>query len=35
MSYNSVNKDIVLPSNMIMPTDLLDDTDTIKKHNDI
>ena len=35
MSYNSVNKDIVLPSNMVIPTDLLDDTDTIKKHHDI
>ena len=35
MSYNSVNKDIVLPLNMIIPTDLLDDTETIKKHNDI
>ena len=33
MSYNSVNKDIVLPSNMIIATDFLDDTDTIKKHN--
>ena len=34
MSYNSVNKDIVLPSNMIIPTDLLEDTDSIKKHKD-
>ena len=35
MSYNSVNTDIVLPSNMIIPNHLLDDTDTNKKHNDI
>ena len=34
MSYNSVNKDIVLPSNMIIPIDLLEDTDSIKKHKD-